>query len=241
MRIAVLSDIHGNYQAFQTVLTDMELMQVDDAICLGDMVNYGADSEKVVHTFRACGFRSVIGNHEQVLFQPEKAKSFNQAAAESVHITKSLLSDESLQYLSELPVTISRENVLFVHGSPPDSVDEYIDSYFDTELVRIMQNNLYPITFVGHTHYIDLYCYANNKITTTALQEGVTQLYTKKQYIINVGSVGQPRDEDNRAKYVIFNTDTLELELRCLQYDIEAATNAILAAGYPEINAERLW
>ncbi len=241
MRIAVFSDIHGNYQAFQAVLADMKHLHTDNAICLGDMVNYGADSEKVVQTFQSSGFRSVKGNHEDALFQPEKAKFFNLAASQSLHITKLLLSDKSLQYLAELPVTISYKNMLFVHGSPPDSVDQYIDSFFESELIGVMNNNPYPITFVGHTHYADLYCYAKDKVSITPLQKGITLLHTKKKYIVNVGSVGQSRDEDNCAKYVIFNTNTRELELRFVAYDINAATRAIIAAGYPEINAERLW
>jgi predicted phosphodiesterase len=240
MQIAVLADIHGNLEAFQTVLEDLDKQAVDVVYCLGDFIDYGADSEVVAKEIIRRKIPTVIGNHEYALLDSRILGALNEIAYESLMITKNLISEVTLDFIRTLPIYLVAENIRFVHGVPPDSFEDYIVYYPDRYLNYIFQSFPEQIAFIGHTHTLGLYTYNGNYVVIESLHEGEYCLDPKKRYIINIGSVGQPRDKNKQAKYVIYNNQTKILTVRFLTYDAKKAAIKIIRAGLPEYNAMRL-
>lgn len=240
MRLAIISDVHGNWEAFQVVLEDIQNQHLEKIISLGDLIDYGPDSELIVQEYRRLNITSVIGNHEQALFDPMLAENLVPAAYDSFQITRRQLSAESIRWLQTLPPLLVIEQMRFVHGLPPDSTSDYID-YVPLHILRwVFQSYPEFICFVGHTHRVAMYEYTpQDYVKITQLSE-IQKLKPTSRYIINAGSVGQPRDPDRRAKYVIYDTTQNSLELRRIEYDAQKTAAKIRQLGYPEIFARRL-
>jgi len=240
MKLAVISDIHGNLEAFQEVLRDIEAQETDRTISLGDFIDYGPNSNEVtfelIHNF----IPSILGNHEYALINEHILRSFSKIAYDSMQITKSLLADLVIEYIKTLPLFLIIENIRFVHGIPPDSALEYISQFPIPILSYIFESFPEKIAFVGHTHTLGLYTYDGDSVTFSPIHEGDTTLDPAKRYIINAGSVGQPREPDRRAKYVIFDSKKNVLRIRCLEYDPTETIRKIRQCGYPELNVNRL-
>ncbi|MFH1057596.1 MAG: metallophosphoesterase family protein [Pseudomonadota bacterium] len=242
MRIAVISDIHGNLEALRSVLADLERQRPDALFCLGDNVGYGPEPEAVVNLLRQRGIPSVLGNHELGLIDAQHRNWFNQTTRRSLDITAGLISPETLAYCRALPASLTAHGCRFVHGLPPESATLYVWELGDEALARIMADLPERITFVGHTHMLELVSLgADAALKHQRLSEALTPLDPALRHLVNVGSVGQPRDGDNRAKYVIYDDQRHELYLRRVGYDIARTAQAILARGFPEFNASRLW
>lgn len=241
MRIAVISDIHGNLEALRAVLSDMEDSHVDEVLCLGDSVGYGADPEAVVTEIRARAIPSILGNHELGLLDPSMLDWFNPPTQRSLLITRELISRETFEYMSSLRPYITVRGALLVHGAPPDSVTTYLFELSDDQLGSILRSRGHEICFVGHTHQLELIGWDGSRLVRSPLREGRHPLSRGWRYIVNTGSVGQPRDGDNRAKYVIWNPQEGYLEARYVPYDIATAASKILDRGFPSFNATRLW
>ena len=241
MRIAVISDIHGNLEAFEAVLADMDTAGVDTAYCLGDNVGYGPQPQEVVDRLRLRGIPSVMGNHELALSDPIFLRWFNPVARTSLERTRTMLSSDALDFLSGLPSAMVAEGCRFVHGFPPDSPTTYLFQVGDNGLEKSFVSHGERICFVGHTHELVMISHTGENMARHLLAQGEIHLDRDRRYLINIGSVGQPRDGNNRAKYIIWDKDRDVLETRFVPYDIAAVVKKIEAAGLPEAHAKRLW
>lgn len=240
MKLAIISDVHGNMEAFTQVLRDIDDCQVETIFSLGDMIGYGPDPEAVVSTIREKKVPSVLGNHELAFKSRTHLNWFNPPARESLTKTFKLLSRESLEFIKGLPKFQTIQHCRFVHGFPPDAVSTYLFAVSDEKIVKLFKKIDETICFVGHTHLIELVRIRELNVARETLVQGITPLKRNYRYIINVGSVGQPRDETRKAKYVIYDFDRHEVELRCVPYDVKRTAEKIIAAGLPPSHADRL-
>ncbi len=240
MRTAVLSDIHGNLEAFREVLADLDTRNVDRIISLGDIINYGPDSEEIVKEHIRLNICGIQGNHENALINIRMLNRLNSVAHESLRITQKLLSNASMEYIRTLPLYLTMDQMRFVHGTPPESVKEYIIQIPLHILGYIFESYPEMICFVGHTHLLGLYEYYQNKVKFIPLSEKHYDLKSGRRYIINAGSVGQPRTRDKRSAYVIYDDSLNILNIHHIDYDARKTAQKIRELGYPEFNAQRL-
>lgn len=239
MLLAVISDIHGNLEALEAVLADIGRMLPDSIVNLGDLVGYGPDPEAVVKTLRGRGIPSVMGNHELGLVEPDARAWFNPQARGALDVTATLLSDDSLDYLAGLPLFLVMGDVRLVHGFPPDSVTDYLFEASEGKVRRAMEALDQHVCFVGHTHEAMRYS-LTDKLRRRKVVAGINRLNPRARHLINAGSVGQPRDFDPRAKYILFDEEAKTLDLRLLEYDHRLTARKIIKRGLPEIYARRL-
>lgn len=240
MRIAFLSDIHGNLEALNAVLADLETREAEATACLGDVIGYGPDPEACAELVRERGMPCVLGNHEWGLVRPENQAWFNPQARRSLLQTRDMLSPRTLDWLGGLPVSLVVGPCLLVHGAPPDSVTTYLFQLGDRRLARLLEDMPQPFCCVGHTHELKLVSLTDGGLERRELGRGLLELPPARRHLFNAGSVGQPRDGDRNAKYVILDSDAVTLEVRFVAYDAEATAAKIRARGLPEINARRL-
>lgn len=240
-KIAIISDVHANMEAFEQVLADIDRHRVDVVISLGDNIGYGPEPDRVIQYIRQHAIFSLQGNHELAILEPKYLKWFNTAAQKSLKKTLTLLSKPSLEFIAKMKVYLSDCGCRFVHGFPPDSPLTYSFQVSEGKTKQAFDQLPERHCFIGHTHTLDLISYDGKKLEYGSLNEGLNLLDSNRQYIISVGSVGQPRDGDNRSKYVIWNSSDDTVEVRFVSYDIGAVVKKIQDAGLPEEHAERLW
>jgi diadenosine tetraphosphatase ApaH/serine/threonine PP2A family protein phosphatase len=242
MQIAVLSDIHGNLEAFRSVLADIEHRRppVEEIISLGDALGYGPEPEACINLLREGGILSIQGNHELGVVQPKYRRWFNPQSRQALDRTHELISTETMAYIRELPPSLSRHGCLFVHGLPPASAFSYLFEIALDEMAAIFSGFTEAVAFIGHTHELEIVSWRDGQATRNALGQGSLRLDRSRRHIVNIGAVGQPRDGDNRAKYVLWDTQTWTLTVRFVTYDIEAAMAGFKRAGMPEQYARRL-
>ena len=241
MKLAVISDIHGNIEAFRAVLSDMHATDYTDVVCIGDCIGYGPDSEAVVGEVIKREIPATLGNHELAVCDKKNLNWFNPMARISVEKTIAKLSDASISYIKKLPPSRVIAQCRCVHGYPPESVRTYLFQKAPHALIKTIRAMEESVCFVGHTHDLELISFDGRQVERHPLKQGITALDAHNRYIINVGSVGQPRDGNNNAKYAIYDTDSQELEIRFVPYDIAATVAKIKASGLPKAHANRLW
>ncbi|MGH7902646.1 MAG: metallophosphoesterase family protein [Candidatus Dormibacteraceae bacterium] len=233
MKIAVLSDIHANWQALAAVVDDAS--DVQDFICLGDVVGYGGDPIRCVDEVRTRLWPTLVGNHDRACSDELILSWFNGDAAEGIRWTQAQLGEERLQWLKELPETGVRQGVLLVHASPRDPTFEYI---LDATTARANLNQLEStICFHGHSHIPGIFHWEQGRVRHD-YRLGTFELAGPQ--LVNPGSVGQPRDGITGASYGVWDIDEAAFEFRRVEYDRAAAKLAIRQAGLPERFAERL-
>ncbi|SIO09054.1 metallophosphoesterase family protein [Halodesulfovibrio marinisediminis] len=242
MRIVILSDIHANYEALISVLHDIArtFPDVSEIISLGDIVGYGPDPELCVKTVQEHGILSVAGNHELGVGRKKYRSCFNKQAAEVVDKTAQMLSEASLEYLRSLPLVLSRHGSLFVHGLPPRSAFQYVWELNKERVLLKFSRFSEQIAFMGHTHELGLIRCSDGEVEWSDLKEGKYSLDFISRYMVNAGAVGQPRDRDPRAKYLVWDTETHELIVRCVAYDPTETIAKMKERGLPERYAMRL-
>ncbi len=237
-RIAVFSDVHGNLAALESVLSDLDRLGVDEVYSLGDVVGYGPEPEECTRLVRERGIEMVLGNHEQGLLGDYYLSWFNPQARDMLLKTRALLSDDSLRWLTSRPKSMERCGCRFVHGCPPSDVRTYIYSCH-ARLGEVFASFAESVCFVGHTHELWHYEFDGAEGTRQALDRVVT-LDPETRHIINVGAVGQPRDGNPNAKYVIYEPHTRRLEVCFVPYDIERTVKRIKDRGFPAVYGRRL-
>lgn len=236
MKYAILGDIHSNLEALQTVMADAQKQGCNKFACVGDIVGYNANPIECLNTIRELNCACVRGNHDHYCSNPEDLNGFHPLAADVVAWTRKQLSEEQQNYLRNLKYVMPVENFTIVH-STLDTPEMWGYVFDKLEADSNFAYQLTTLCFYGHTH-VPL---AFEK--TDTIRFG---LYTRikiglgKKYFINVGSVGQPRDGDPRAAYVIYDMLSNVVELRRLPYNIEGAQKKILDAGLPPRVAARL-
>ncbi|HVB38117.1 MAG TPA: metallophosphoesterase family protein [Vicinamibacterales bacterium] len=242
MRYLVLSDIHANLQALDAVLADARAVGYDRVVVLGDLVGYGADPNAVVERVRALDPAAIRGNHDKVCSGVEPAHSFNMVARIAAEWTLNALTPDNRRYLAELPVGPRQIDDRFeiCHGSPYDE-DLYV--FDEMEAQQSIRSATQPLCLFGHTHVPVMWSLGPRGLEMAAPRDGdgmVVDLDDAQRYLINPGSVGQPRDGDPRAAYAFVEPEVRRVSLRRVVYPIEAAQAAILNAELPAVLARRL-
>lgn len=241
MAYLILSDIHGNLEALDAVLTDARGLY-DTVLCLGDLVGYGADPNAICDSMRDRAAAVVRGNHDRAAAGTESLEWFNAAAQASAIWTRKVLTEKNLTWLQSLPqgplrIEEPRGQFLLVHGSPADE-DEYL---VETADARMLSGELEQrLTLFGHTHIQGGFLLAGGSAGTIRPSHAL-QIEPDYYYLINPGSVGQPRDGDPRAAYAIYSMEDQTVEYRRVSYDIHSAAQKIREAGLPGILASRLY
>ncbi|MCD4735444.1 MAG: metallophosphatase family protein [Bacteroidales bacterium] len=240
MKIAVISDIHANYEALKAVMDDIKTLGIKHIYCLGDMIGYGPQPEEVVQYIKKNNIPSVYGNHEAALWNNRIYESMNSSAQISFLLNRNYLSKESKNWLHSLTHNIIEKDFLFVHGTPPNSFQKYLLKNTPEELLAMFQSLPFKIAFCGHTHLLRVISMHKNKIEQLIPEKGKTSLNPNSRYIINAGSVGQPRDDNKDAKYIIYNPKEPSIEVRFIKYQVKKTIQLLQQYEYPEINSVRL-
>jgi predicted phosphodiesterase len=241
VKIAIISDIHANMEAFEQVSADIARSQVDDIISLGDHIGYGPQPEEVIKCIRRRKITALQGNHELALVEPTYLDWFNHAARKSLNMTRKLLSPQSINFIGNLKTHWSAYGCRFVHGFPPDSVLTYLFQLSDETKMQALERLKEKRCFIGHTHTLDIVSLGRQGLESGKLKEGLNKLDSRRKYVICAGSVGQPRDGNNKAKYLIWDSTEDTVDVRCVAYDIAAVVEKMMAAGLPQKHALRLW
>ncbi|MBI2192657.1 MAG: metallophosphoesterase family protein [Planctomycetes bacterium] len=249
MMKAIISDIHGNLEAFQEVLKDIESQGISEILCLGDVIGYGPNPLECLDVAMEKCKWVLCGNHEWALVN--QPVGFSPVAKKAIEMTRQLFEKEPdaaraqrrKEFLNNLEPNVEDGNIMFVHGSPKDPIMDYVfpeqySRFWSRERVDDLLRTVQWICFCGHSHvpalissvYESIVPHGNNPTTYT--------LDAAKRYIINVGAVGQPRDRNNRACYLIFNENTVTF--RRVSYDFAATAAKIRALGLGERSAARL-
>lgn len=240
MKIAVLADIHGNLEALTAVTADLQQQGADRIICLGDSIGYGPDPEEVVCHLRRLHAASVLGNHEFALMDERARRWLNFQAAENNIATEKLLSAKSKEYCCTLPTSLTVADGHFVHAYPPDSVFRYLNRQSDGKIADLFAAATSRLFFVGHTHRLVLVSGQKRMISRRSLGQELVTLAADQKYIVNCGSVGQPRGDDHRAQYLLWDAAAGQLAVRYVAYDRYATMQKIKERGFPEVYAMRL-
>lgn len=239
MRYAIVSDVHANLEALEVVLADIAGRRPDAVVCLGDFVGYGPDPVPVVDQLRSRLVGAVAGNHDLAALGRLDISTFNSLAQAAIVWTRDQLTDPVRRFLDALPRTITPDGFLAVHGSVRDPVEEYI---FDQETARAsFDAAAFSLCLVGHTHVPAVFVRVGEAVTGEPLLPDQTlELHPDRRYIVNVGSVGQPRDGDPRAAYLWLDADARTATLVRLPYPVEKTQEKMMAVGLPPMLAERL-
>lgn len=238
MRILVISDIHANYTALEAVIAANAM--VDAVWCLGDLVGYGPDPNECIERIKSLpNLTCLLGNHDAAVGGSLEIDNFNREAAESIHWTKSRITQTNLDFLRTLPEIYNTPRVTLAHGSPRNPVWEYILD----QVTAGLNFSAFPsqLALVGHTHLP--ICFIKEKDSThvkRSLLKSGEQMKISHQSILNPGSVGQPRDHDPRASFGIFDPDRMTWRIRRIEYNVEEVQKRIIEAGLPERHAIRL-
>lgn len=243
MRYGIISDIHGNIEALERVLE--ELSDVDKVICLGDIVGYGANPNECCERIRSVCSIALMGNHDAAVIGMMDLCWFNPFAKDAILWTRQQLSQENFDFLKSLSSVKVVDNLFIaVHGSLREPLEEYILSE-DIALasIRRMPSNV-RVMFCGHTHIAEAYeWYPRTRVMgrINLSKGGSIFISDECHYIINCGSVGQPRDYNSMASFIVYDTELREVIVRRVKYDVDKAAKKIIEAGLPLALAMRLY
>ena len=234
---AILGDIHANLDALNVVLDDCRAQGVTDFLCTGDVVGYNACPHECMEIVRALGCPVVVGNHDYYVSSRQNLDDFNPAAAAVVEWTRKQLSVDEMRFLRDFPFVATKMGITLVH-STLDNPEGFGYVFDHLQAEAHFSHQVTPLCFHGHTHCPMIYEKSMNGVFRIDAQDFALPIGRK--YFINVGSVGQPRDGDPRATYVIYDPKERKIRYRRLEYDIEAAQERVRRAGLPERLAARL-
>ncbi len=231
MRYAVISDVHSNIEALLTVMREIKKKHVDEIVCLGDVIGYGANPDEVAEIVRNEVRYTVKGNHDDALHNESTYSMINQYAKAAIDYGRGVLSEVNSEWLRALPLTHTLDDVLLVHSSPSEPHGwKYIltESEARVELSSFGER----VCLIGHTHV--------PMVFRRNIGDSSGEPPAQTRELINVGSVGQPRDGDRRASFGIIDTSNFTYENFRIEYDCRLAGNKIIACGLPPFLAERL-
>jgi len=240
VRYAVFSDVHGNLEALDAVLADAARQDPDVYVCLGDVVGYGPDPNECVSRVRALDAQVIAGNHDRAAIGEVDLETFSPLARAAIQWTMRTLDDDARRFLAALPLRLATPAFLAVHGSPRDPVEEYV---FDLPTaLAVFSESEFSLCLVGHTHVPGAFVLGQDgRVGARALPPGeVVGLAALCRYIVNVGSVGQPRDGDPRACYLLLDARVRTVVLHRLPYPVATTQAKIASRGLPSLLARRL-
>jgi predicted phosphodiesterase len=243
MRTLVLSDLHANLAALQSSLKAAE-GKWDNLVCLGDVVGYGPDPNEVATSIRELGAVTIRGNHDKAVAELMATDDFNPVAKMAVEWTRAQLSNENLDWLAGLPQgPVEAYGLMLVHGAVQDE-DEYV--FTPSQALEGLLDSTAQITFYGHTHHQGGFAYYDSRLEVLQLhprnheRHCALQIENLKHYLLNPGSVGQPRDGDPRSSFAIADMEHTAVEFWRVPYDIKQVQERMRAARLPEPLAHRL-
>ncbi len=229
MRIGIFSDSHSNLEALSAVLERLEEEQCDKLVCLGDTVGYGANPNECCDLVRAGAAFTILGNHDAAVAGRMDYSYYYDAARNALDLHAQLLSAPNLAWLKSLPYEVREEHMAFCHGSPVN-LEEFDYIFAPEQAARCLPewDRLADVTFIGHSHLCKAFALDRGDVHEVVAQR--FEVRRGMRYIISVGSVGQPRDYDPRASYVVYDSNTRIFEFKRVAYDIEAAARKIFWA-----------
>ncbi len=239
-KTAVISDIHSNQEALSAVLDDVQSQGVQRIVCLGDIVGYASAVRACLKTIRELGCPVVLGNHDEAACLPEPPPDFNPTARAGAIFSAQRLQEEDKEWIRTLPRRLEIDGIAYFHASLESTVGwPYVSDASDA--TANFRHQTVQLAFCGHTHYPAVWFQATPRHPVTA-SDGVGNklLPSIGKALVNVGSVGQPRDGDPRACYVIHDPEASTLEFRRVLYDIRRAKKNIYRAGLPRFSGQRL-
>jgi len=228
MRLGILSDIHANYEALSAALTVLRGAGAQELYCLGDTVGYGGRPNLCADIVRTQAKATVLGNHDAAVAGRMDYSYYYDAARTALDRHIEMLSEENMEWLRNLPYTIhlTQYGVQLCHGSPAHLEEfEYVFLPEQARECLPMFDELLQLTLVGHSHLVRCFELTDDDVEEQATEDFV--LRPDRKYIISVGSVGQPRDSDNRASVAVFDTETRRFEFHRVLYDVEAAARDV--------------
>jgi len=239
MKYAVISDIHGNLEALSAVLKDIKKRRADVIVCLGDIVGYYPDPVRCIELVNAHCTHCVAGNHDCAAIGVTSTNSFTFYALTAIEWTKQRLTEYDKEYLMSLPLTYQCDDLFFTHASPADPPKfSYVFPDNENSISNAFKNMNRRINFIGHTHWPFIMHKEEQEIV---LHQGSTvEINEEFSYLINVGSVGQPRDYDNRSCYALYDTKKRTVSLRKVKYNYKITQKKIRENNLPAFLAERL-
>ena len=238
MLYGICSDIHSNATAFKAVLESMHDNGVERKVCLGDIVGYGVDTDECVDLVRENMDFCLIGNHDSVAVKNESSEGFNPYAKQAIEWTQKHLSKESISYIRSLPYIHEENDICFVHASPLSPADwVYVTDLEDA--LNAFDHFSERYCFVGHTHSPVIIA-SRPMAIPKILDEYEYVIANTERLLVNVGSVGQPRDRDPRACWCLLDTETKCVRLIRVDYDIRETQNRMKKQGMPSFLIDRL-
>lgn len=238
MKAAIISDVHANLEALHVVLKDIKKRRLKSIFCLGDLVGYGANPNECIDLCLKESKVVVAGNHDWAAVEKTDIASFNPVAAEAIRWTRQKLDPEVAKKLKGLELARQVDNLVLVHATPADPAKwGYLLSLDEFE--REFSHFRGQICFIGHSH-VPVAVYQDDNGYCDLVRDNPFPIVAKRRYIVNVGSVGQPRDMDPRASYAIYDGNNNAIEIIRLDYNIPLAQQKIVLAGLPEVLADRL-
>jgi len=238
LKYAIISDLHSNLEALTAVLDKIDAIGVDQIVCLGDVVGYNANPNECVAIMREREIPTICGNHDAVACGLEEPWGFNPIALAAALWTREDLTEENTEWLRALPTTRRYESFLTVHGSPTNP-NTYMFGWEDIlPHLFYLRQQMCSLCFFGHTHCPGIFSADG---TYTVDDDSKFVLGDRKDFFINPGSVGQPRDGDPRASFGLLETEQKEYELVRVPYPIKQVAERIITAGLPDFLAERLY
>ena len=242
MRLGVFSDVHANIEALSAVMNAYGDKRIDDYYCLGDVVGYGASPNECADVVRKTCKATILGNHDAAVAGRMDYSYYYEAARHALDTHASLLSEENLEWLKTLPYKheLDAAGLHLCHGSPLRLEEfEYIFAPEQARECLVIWNELGPLTLIGHSHLCKVFALRPGEVeelapTSFEMREGY-------KYIVSVGSVGQPRDYDNRASYTVFDSEAKTFEFNRVEYDIESAANKIFDGNLERNFGHRLF
>ncbi|MBM3293587.1 MAG: metallophosphoesterase family protein [Candidatus Aminicenantes bacterium] len=242
MRFLIFSDIHGNIEALNALLRFAAKRKIDHYVFLGDLVGYGASPDETIQKVRALRPLSILrGNHDKAVSGQDSIETFNPIAASAINWTRAKIKRKNVEFLTSLrkgPLVV-HDGFAVCHGAPFDE-DYYIFGEFDA--AEAFEYLSLPLCFFGHTHFPYVYTRRGHKVEGTLLEGEGNEVKLEKgaTYLINPGSVGQPRDRNPKAALALYDDEARLVKFFRLEYDIEEARRKILAEKLPPALAERL-
>lgn len=239
MRYAIISDIHGNVEALLAVLNDLKDRDIDKLICLGDIVGYYPDPERCVDMIKKHADFCVAGNHDYAAIGRIDTQNFTYYAFAAMEWTKANITEKASEFLRTLPLTIEIDGLFCTHSSPSNPQDwVYVFPDSEETVFEAFNSLIYRVNFIGHTHWPSIMIQQDDRVILHS--EHRIYLNENNYYLINVGSVGQPRDFDSRSCYAIYDTDDQEISLIRVDYDFTVTQRKIQENHLPAFLAERL-
>lgn len=239
MKLALISDIHGNLEALEAAFVEIDRLKVDGVYCLGDVIGYGSDPSSCLTMVAQRCAAVLMGNHEYAVLGLVEAETMNEVAQESIAWTSHHLTDKDMSLIADFQMTLEVEDCLLVHAAPHDPKDWH---YLLTraEAARAFDAFTQRLCFFGHTHVPMIFSQAVGSANIRSRMGHDFDPDEDARYLVNVGSIGQPRDDDPRACFVVYDSNEDTVTYHRVQYDVRKTQTKMSEANLPKMLIERL-